>query len=195
LRNLNPQDQFTFASSCHILWDCIVQYIPIKHSTNLLNKKTCQLLKYSRNLHFTTKIPNFLPVHNEVLAGLSEVTINLSNQRIDDISDFKYLGNLTNITVLNIDLSGCHVGSIEPLKSIGKLKKLTELRLNLSCISVDDDQLKVFEFFRRLTNLSILYLDLSNTNRYDSYHYDISDLKYIGCLVNLSELHITPTEI
>ena len=184
LRNLNSKEQFTLATSCKTLWEFIIQYIPIKHSTDLLNKKTCKLLKYARNLHFTTVIPKFLPIHNEVLGGLTEVTINFSNSGISDISDFKYLGNLTNITFLNIELRKSWGFSLKSLKSIGKLKKLTELRLNLRC---DDDELKVFEFFRKLTDLSILYLDLSNNNH---YHYDIINLKYIGWLVNLSELHL-----
>ena len=46
LRNLNSEEQFILAKSCKTLWNFIIQYITIKHKTDLSNNKSCELIKY-----------------------------------------------------------------------------------------------------------------------------------------------------
>lgn len=43
LKNLRPKHQFTLATTCHTLWNCVIQFIPIENKKILLNYQGCKV--------------------------------------------------------------------------------------------------------------------------------------------------------
>jgi internalin A len=111
------------------------------------------------------------------------------------ITDFSFLGSLTNLTTLNLDYNG-----IIDISFLGSLTNLTTLNLN-------NNQITDISFLGSLTNLTTLDLgrnqitdisflgSLTNLTTLDLYSYKITDISSLGSLTNLTTLYLCSNEI
>ncbi|MEG5231447.1 leucine-rich repeat domain-containing protein [Microcoleus sp. B3-D3] len=119
-------------------------------------------------------------------------TLHLNNNRITDIS---FLGSLTNLTTLHLNNN-----RITDISSLGSLTNLTTLHLNnnqitdisslgsltnLTELNLSDNRISDISFLGSLTNLTTLNL---RSNR-------ITDISFLGSLTNLTILDLSYNQI
>jgi internalin A len=91
----------------------------------------------------------------------------------NQITDFSFLGSLTNLTTLNL-----YYNQITDFSFLGSLTNLTTLYLS-------SNQITDFSFLGSLTNLTTLHLSSNQ----------ITDFSFLGSLTNLTALHLSSNEI
>jgi Leucine-rich repeat (LRR) protein len=140
-----------------------------------------------------TRIPNSLQKYLQSKPAQEFLThLDLSRNRISDISALKELKNLT-----EIDLSGNQISDISAFK---KLKNLTEIDLSsneisdISALKELKNLTKIYLQSNKISNISALK-ELKNLTEIDLSSNEISDISALKELKNLAKIYLHDNQI